>query len=307
MDFNSIKQGATMIIGRTGLQLQKFSPQILIGLGVLGAAGSTYLACKATYDGLGKILTNSEILIANVKANKENDPNCYTDQTYRQALAAVYLNRIFNVAKLYAPSVVLGAVSIGMIVGGERILTKRNAVLMAAYQAVQKGYNEYRQHVIAEYGEETDIRYRKDILGGNPDAMTILDPEDKTGNKVIERPYETDKLYSEYAKFFDEMSPYWKREFGLNLWFVQQQQRYANEKLNAQGFLFLNDVYESLGIPKTPAGQVVGWVKNTNTGDDFVSFKMEEREDPDGRDFINGYNPSILLDFNVQGVIYELI
>ena len=83
---------------------------------------------------------------------------------------------------------------------------------------------------------------------------------------------------------------------------------FANDLLKARGRLFLNEVYRMLGIDETKAGQVVGWVYNPDnpTGDNFVDFGIYNMQRERVRAFVNGYEPNILLDFNVDGVIWDL-
>ena len=73
--------------------------------------------------------------------------------------------------------------------------------------------------------------------------------------------------------------------------------------------MFLNDVYEMLGIPKTKAGYVVGWIydKNHPVGDNEVDFGIFDMEREKNRDFVNGYERTILLDFNVDGNILDMM
>ena len=80
--------------------------------------------------------------------------------------------------------------------------------------------------------------------------------------------------------------------------------------LKSRGHLFLNEVYDLLDIPRSKAGQVVGWVYNKNNnvkGDNYVDFNIYDITDKAKRSFVNGYERTILLDFNVDGVIYDLI
>lgn len=133
-------------------------------------------------------------------------------------------------------------------------------------------------------------------------------------NQKVENPKNTEsKSCSQYARFFDETSPYWYKNSGLrendgpemNLFFLRAQQNYANEKLKARGYLFLNEVYEMLGMPKTKAGQIVGWIykENNTDGDNYVDFGIYRTEK--NAKFVNGYENSILLDFNVDGAIID--
>lgn len=114
------------------------------------------------------------------------------------------------------------------------------------------------------------------------------------------------RSYSQYARFFDESSPYWHSDPEYNLMFLRIKQENANARLKSQGYLFLNDVYAMLGIPRTKSGQLVGWVydsENVN-GDNYVDFGLY---DENNRQFVNEFKRSILLDFNVDGLIFDKI
>ena len=200
---------------------------------------------------------------------------------------------------------------------GQKILKRRNVALAAAYTAVDKGFKKYRANVVDRFGEKVDKELRYNIKAKEVEKkVTDKNGKEKT-IKEIQYDIEGNPLenISEYARFFDEAtSTEHHKDAEYNLMFLRRQQDYANEVLKAKGHLFLNDVYEMLGIPKTKAGQVVGWIydeKNPN-GDNYVDFGIYrlsgyEPSDERKRAFINGYERNILLDFNVDGPIYELI
>ena len=112
--------------------------------------------------------------------------------------------------------------------------------------------------------------------------------------------------YSQYARFFDEMCPTWSKDAESNLMFLRNQETYANDLLKAKGYLFLNEVYDMLGIPRTKAGQIVGWVYDAEnpTEGKLVDFGLNKAR---SSKFVNGYNRSVLLDFNVKGNILDLL
>jgi hypothetical protein len=74
--------------------------------------------------------------------------------------------------------------------------------------------------------------------------------------------------------------------------------------LKARGHLFLNEVYDSLGMPRSEAGAVVGWIMGA--GDDYVNFGVLIDNDMCIVDFFYA-DDEILLDFNVDGVIFDKI
>jgi hypothetical protein len=72
--------------------------------------------------------------------------------------------------------------------------------------------------------------------------------------------------------------------------------------------VFLNEVYDMVGVPRSKAGAVVGWLLSPNGGtDNFVNFGVFDGRTEVARDFVNGREGAILLDFNVDGVIYDKI
>ena len=91
--------------------------------------------------------------------------------------------------------------------------------------------------------------------------------------------------------------------------FLLRQQNYANDLLKSKGHLFLNEVYDMIGIPRTKAGQVVGWIydEKNPVGDNFVDFGIIDIHKERNRAFMNGYEKNVLLDFNVDGNILNLM
>ena len=308
---------ASRLANKAGLQIKKHSPEILMVAGIVGTVTSTVLACKATTK-IDKILKEKKNDIDSIHESLEKgyvvgrEDVKYTEEDSKKDLTIVYTKTGVEFVKLYAPSVALGVLSITSIVSGHNILKKRNLALAAAYAVVDKGFKEYRGRVVERFGEALDKELRYNIKAKEVEEVIV----DENGNQAIEKKMvkEIDgnplENISEYAKFFDEWTTdEHKKDPEYNLMFLRRQQDYANEVLKAKGHLFLNEVYDMLGIPRTQAGQVVGWIydeKNPN-GDNYVDFGIYDINDENKRAFVNGLERNILLDFNVDGVIYDLI
>ena len=290
-------------------KVEKHSPEILMGVGVAGVITTTVMACRATMK-LDDILVEAAETREKIKEVAENPAyeDKYTEEDAKKDLVINYTQTAVKVAKLYAPAVAVGVISVGCLLGSHDILRKRNAALSAAYLTVDKSFKEYKQRVIDRVGEEVE----KEIRYGIKAEEIIETVTDEEGNKTTVT--ETVKtmnptLYSDYARFFDEASPCWQNDPEYNLMFLRAQQQYANDLLRAKGRLFLNDVYEMLGIEKTKAGQIVGWVydRENPNGDNFVDFGIYDMSKERVRAFVNGYETNILLDFNVDGNIWDLM
>lgn len=291
----NFKQLATRSIGRTGLVLKKYSPEILTGVGIATGVAAGVLAIRATLkvepviDGIRENLEGVERL--------EKESNV-TTQALNNIKGRVYGEGILELTKLYWPAASLGVASISCVVGAHGIMKKRNAALVVAYNAVEKTFAEYRERVAAKLGEDAEREIKLDIRDEE-----VVDEE--TGKKKTVSTIGSCGT-SQYARFFDELSQYWDRNPEYNLLYLRAQQQYANDRLQARGHLFLNEVYEALGIPHSQAGSVVGWIISKD-GDNFVDFGMYDLDNEKAREFVNGVERSILLDFNVDGVIYDKI
>lgn len=298
--------------GKTGLKLKKHSPEILVGVGIVGVVSSTIMACKATTK-LDEVLAEPKEKIEKIHELMENpdmvpEGKEYTEDDGKKDLTIMYTQSALKVAKLYAPAVILGSVSVAAILGGHHILRKRNIALAAAYATIDKSFKDYRGRVIERFGAELDKELKYNIKAAEVEE-TVVDEKGKE-KKVKNTVNVVDPdVYSEYAKFFDESCPGFTKDPEYNLMFLKDQQRYANDLLKAKGYLFLNDVYEMLGIQRTQAGQIVGWIYDEKhpIGDNFVDFGIYDLHKEANRDFVNGYERVILLDFNVDGNILDMI
>lgn len=309
MNMNSIMTTLTRSLSRSGLKLKKHSPEILLVAGIVGAVTSAVMACKATLKA-NDIVEESKTQIDTIHEVSENPEmeEKYSEEDKKKDLAIVYTQTAVKFIKLYGPSVLLGVASLGCMVGSNRILNKRNVALAAAYATVDKGFKEYRGRVIERFGKELDKELRYNIKAQEFEKVTV----DDNGNETVTT--ETVDVadpnhYSPYAIIFDDGNTGWDKDPELTKFFLIQQQNYANDLLKSRGHLFLNEVYDMLGAKRTKAGAQVGWVydEKNASGDNFVDFGIFDINNPKARDFVNGYERVIILDFNVDGVILDLI
>lgn len=291
--------------GRTMLLLKKESPAIFLGVGIASGVASTVLACRATLK-VSDILDDHEDVMNDINYAEDNCAEGYSHEDAKKDRAIATVQTGAKIAKLYLPAVALGATSIGCVIGGHSINMKRNAALAAAYTVVDGKLKEYRKRVTDEYGEEVE---KKLYYGLKSDKIQVEEKDPETGKvkKVKKQVNMLDPTaISQYARFFDDGSVNWVDDAELNLCFLKAQQNYMNDLLHSRGHVFLNEVYDALGIPRTKAGAVVGWVMQKGN-DNFVDFGIYSIYNQEAMDFVNGYEKNILLDFNVDGVIYDLI
>lgn len=297
---------ATRAFHKVGFKLKQHSPEILVAAGVVGTVASTVMACKATTK-LSEILEETKNTVDVIHDGMENGEikgREYTEENGKKDLTIVYAQTGLKIAKLYAPAVALGALSITAIVSSNHILRKRNVALAAAYATVDKGFKEYRGRVVERFGKELDRELKYNIKAKEIEE-TIIDENGE--EKVVTKTVNVAEINepSDYARFFDDGCKGWVKDAEMNLIFLKHQQAAANRKLKEKGYLFLNDVYEMLGIPHTRAGQAVGWIYDEKhpIGDNYIDFGIYDLYNEKARDFVNGHERTILLEFNVDGVI----
>jgi hypothetical protein len=313
MSLEAIKNAVTSKTARQVFLAQKHSPKILFVAGTVGVIGATVLACRAT-------LKISDALDAHEKAKYELDRDkttvdidtntmLLTEKEGQQLERRLQIKTALAITNPYLPAIGLGIVSIAALTGSHVILSKRNSTVMAAYAGLDRAYRQYRKNVIEKYGEEDDRKLAANVRTVHveeklADGKTKITPKDEISK--------TDGHNgSPYATLFDETSRRFTKEPGMNAMLLSTQQSYANDKLRANGHIFLNEVLDSLGLARAPQGQIVGWLYRPNdadyTGDGYVDFGVFEGDQERAEAFIDGVEKSVWLDFNVDGPIWDKI
>ena len=309
MNRTELVNKATRVFYRVGFKLRKHSPEILAVGGAVGVVASGVMACRATTK-LSEILEEPKQEIEKLKkyVGEKGYTEKYSEEDSKKDLAILYVQSGVKVAKLYAPSVTLGALSLGCMLGSNHILRKRNIGLAAAYATIDKSFKGYRKRVVERFGEELDRELRYNIKAKEIEEIKI----DSKGKEKVEKTTVSavdPTIHSDYARFFDASCTGWEKNAEYNLMFLKQQQNHANDLLKKRGHLFLNEVYDMLGFDRTEAGQYVGWLYDEKfpNGDNFVDFGIYDMDKERNRAFVNGHEPVILLDFNVDGKISHLL
>lgn len=291
--------------------LSSHKSEIFTTAGIIFGIGTTITACRSTLK-MVSIIEDAKTKLEQVQQAKEIvqsegwTADQYTVEDAKKDTIQIYAQALGKSARLYAPVVVLGALSVGFIIGGHNILRRENAALAVAFTGVTEAFKRYRGRIVNEYGKEKEQEL---YLGAEKVLINTTDEQGKTTHAtslVVDK-----NNLSQYARFFDEENPNFSRNPDLNLFFLRQQQQWANDKLKARGHLFLNEVYDMLGFPRSQAGCYVGWVDGQNAlgslnGDDFVDFGIYQGINQKTNDFVNGIRNTVLLDFNVDGAIDEI-
>lgn len=314
----SLKNSITNFCATTRFNLQKHSPDILVAAGIVGGIAACVLACKATLKA-EKILDEHQEMMEKVKKVKEESPHndIYNDKDYKRDVACVYTKTIVKFGKLYWPAATLGVLSIGCVLKAHDILSERNLSLLAAYKCSEEAFKSYRARVAEKLGknEEEKIRY-------NVHKTDISSVDNETGEVKTETFLDADpETYADDPSkiLFDEFNPNWNKDADRNWVFLRGVQDWCNRKLISDGHLFLNDVRYELGLEAIPEGQLLGWIlpkegsRIVGDGDGYVDFGLFNNvndntvEGVTKRDFLFGVNPSVMIELNYDGVIWDKI
>lgn len=301
----------TRTLGRAGLQIKKHSPEILLVTGIVTGGVALVAACKAT--------TKLESVLNETKKNVEQVHECaaageirvqdgneirsveYTEEDSKKDLTIIYAKGAWAVTKLYAPAIGFGVASLVCILASHGIIHKRNAALAATVTSLGNEFGEYRDRVIERFGPDMDRELKYNIKAKEIEETVIQEDGTETVVKktieVVEEPYNG---LSEFARCFCEGCLGWTKDPEANLTYLRAQERWMNDRLKAVGHVFLNELHDALGLPRTSAGAIMGWIYDPKNPDYKIDLGIYNIHIPANRDFVNGWERSIWLDFNVD-------
>ena len=307
---SKVSTSAAKFAGKAEFTIKKNSPEILLGAGIVGFVGTIVLACRATCRA-DEVLEFHRRKIKDIEDAKEiadADPEgemSYDIEIYRQDKAIRYLKTTGNLAKLYAPTVAVGALSLACILTSRNIMQKRYLGVVAAYNGLSAAFEEYRKRVRDEYGEGLDKHFR---YGTTYEELPVYDENGKkTKEKEQVENTETGMVIpnDDSCRFFDSSNPNWDKNPTFSMMWLRGQQNILNDILHTRGHVFLNEVYDALGFPHTPQGAVLGWIDGE--GDNCIDFGLYDQNKENVRRFVNGVDNVIMLEFNHDGVIWDKI
>ena len=306
MNKADILNKASRTFYKTGFKLKKHSPTILAVAGTVGVVTSGVMACKATTK-LSTIIDehhdNVDEIHDYIEENGFSDK--YTEKDSNKDLTIVYAQTGVKLAKLYAPSVILGTISLTAILGSNHILRKRNIALTAAYTTAAKTFRTYRDRVVDRFGEGLDEELRYGVKTKEIEE-TVTDEKGK--EKKVKKTVDVVNIedIDGYSRLFYEGNHGWDNDPRFTRMYLLSQLKYANTLLKKRGYLTLNEVYKMLGFSLIPDGQIMGWFydeEHPNT----VDFGILDTNDEMMIRFFNGDEKAVLLKFNINGNILDKI
>lgn len=313
LKMKDISESVTRGVRSLGLTARRHGPTGLVISGGVVIGLAIIQAVKDTRNGGDEVLTKYEKTKKKLQKNLEDpDMKSYDEKSYKKDLRAARMDTVVDGAKAYKKTAVKVVVGGGLIAAGYVIKNNQLKKTAVALSGITAAFDGYRRNVIEDQGEQKDWEYMHNVKTKKV-TKTEVDPETGEEKTVEEEVKEFEDTgdpdmpagYSRWARFFDESCSEWEKNAEYNLAYLKARQAEANRRLQRDGYLFLNDVYDMLGIPRTYEGQIYGWryKKNNPTGDNYVDFGLDNVTDERVRAFVNGYENKVLLDFNVDGDI----
>lgn len=306
-----IKDTIMNIGGSVFRAAEEHAPEIGLGIGIVSMVAATVCACKGTIkakkiveDAKDDLETIAETEEHETTFDEDNNPIEYTHDDATKDRSIVYARAGMGLVKAYGPAIVLTAVGIAALIGGHKILQRRNLALVAAYESLSEAYKKYQDKVKDAIGETMarDLKLglsEKEVETETGKKNKDGTPKTKKEKKMIVNPLDN---FSPYSKIYDSSCPCWCDDPAYNLTVLKGRQSYWNDILRARPdhTVFLNEIYKDLGFPVSSAGQVVGWSLNHESTDGYIDFGIFNMAYEPNRDFVNGYEPCCILDFNVD-------
>lgn len=288
----------TRAYGAARLALKANAPTIMVVSGVGSMGVAAVLGAKQTLL-VEAVMEKHTPDLEKIRMGQSLQLDSYTQENAQQDRFRVYARAGVDLGKLYAVPAVCFVGGAALVFGGHRMLLKRNATLALAFTGLKGAFDKYRDRVVDQFGHDADQAF---LHGAT--LKEVIDEKTGKVETIATRDWE-ESATDPYNRVFEQgATDEWQPDLGINKMFIANQQRFAQQRLNRQGYLYLSDVYKSLGFPESDISRVVGW-KVTRLPDGtkdvpFVDFGLDK---PMPDDWKYNREHAIYLDFNCQGLI----
>ena len=292
--------GLRKIAGDIVLTTKKYSPEIKFIFGVLSLGAALYTTHKAALKSQ-KIVARKKELEQTIEEAKELvetgeiPEEEYTKEDVKLDIRKKNFEYVTSMVKNYALPAAFTGVSIWLFHGAVMDYKNLFVGMGAAYNAVVMKYNDKMDFYKKELGDEKFNELEEGFKTNQvvqSQNTGLTDPEERTAEK---------EKYNPYSRFFDQDHPCWTGDPEVDKYWLLMHQNFLDEKLQRNGYLFLNDAYEECGFEPSKAGRVMGWIRDNPDGTiNHVDFGLFNVNDMASRWFVNGVEAVFLINFNVM-------
>lgn len=249
--------------------VKRYSPEILIGVGITGMISTTVLAVRATPKAL-KLIEDEKrrqnyALLEEAKESGSDICNQITKLPVKDVVKTTWT--------CYIPSVALGTASVLCLVGASSAHLRRNAALATAYALSESAFKEYQEKVIEEVGEKKERAVRDSI------AKDSIEKNPVTNREVIITGKGTTLCFDRYSS----------RYFESDIELLRRAENELNRRMRDEMYVSLNEFYYEIGLDGTKLGDDLGW--NIETG--YIDLDFSSQLAKDGR-------PALVVDYHIE-------
>lgn len=312
---NFITRGLT----QARFSVKENSPKLCFigGVATFIAAGVMIWKSRPKYEAITKELEEKKAeveALSNRVDNGEVSAETYSKDDAKADILKLNVKAGAKKVVTMAPALVLGGASIVFFYSGYRILTGRYSGMAKAYTGLSKDHDILKNAVIATFGLD---KYNE--LARLKTVGRIVEPDEDSNDVASYDAVEPVKTYSANSKIFGpETSSLATKDADANRTLLDGLERTFTDLLRNRmtdwqpGRLFLNEVLRALELEETDEGNLLGWTLYPNEEDNIrygcsghVSFGIydicnDPKEDEWRRRFVDGYENTILLHFNVD-------
>lgn len=291
----------------------KHSPELLLGTSIASGIGATVCGCIATKKMDAINAKHKDILDTFHRGTNDEDKET---PEYKRAITKEYGRYWLDIAKAWAPCVGLTLASGTAALASFKIINGRLVVAETAFAGVTKAFEQYRDNVIEDQGEDKDLYYASN--GALKKKQELIakgkykEKEKKYNNGV--QTIDLTKVDDVFHYYFNEDTVDFRRYSSspyYNMTLLCSTQEMFDSRLKDDGIVFLDDIYQYLGLDmrtllaERAQGRTYGWVLDCYTedgmpNDQHVLFGIYEYNDTQHKLFRAGQINDVMLHFNCR-------
>ena len=296
----------------------KHSPELLLGTSIASGNGATVCGCIATkkMEAINERHKEALDILHKDYPGRDDGESSDENREYRRMVTKEYGRYWFDIAKAWAPCVGLTLASGTAALASFKIINGRLVVAETAFAGVTKAFEQYRDNVIEDQGEEKDLYYASN--GALKKKQELIakgkykEKEKKYDNGV--QTIDLTKVDDVFHYYFNEDTVDFRRYSSspyYNMTLLCSTQEMFDSRLKDDGIVFLDDIYQYLGLDmktllaERAQGRTYGWVLDCYTedgmpNDQHVLFGIYEYNDTQHKLFRAGQINDVMLHFNCR-------
>lgn len=278
---------------------------IATGVGMVCVVGGTVSIISKAREA---VEVSEDLEIQNTIIRRKDAKDEWESKQERSAARKVMVKTaVKGYTRAYWLGILLQLIGLGLITWSDIEQCKDLSAMSALASGYAATLATIKERVIADQGEE---KWQEYLLGPQCTTVDVLsDGSVVQTTEPVDNPNRQANL-PPHCYIFDEANPNWEKDPLMNRDFLEDHERWLDQKLDAVEFLFTNDILRDLNMPIVKSGWTSGimkWRIDPETGDrvrNHVKLGLDAKN-PRAQAFRDGVEPSIVLQLNVEDNILD--